>query len=143
RRLLQERAAVDMSERSGESISALEKIAFEHKDETRRLRGLWALHVMGAMNESRIERGIRNDNLWVRAWSIQLALEDGKAAPSQLQLYSRLAETDQGQLVRRYLASGLQRLSLEDRKPIVQELLFNSAHRTDDETLRLMHWYAL
>ena len=88
--------------------TALAKIAFEHKDETRRLRGLWALHVTGGL-----DRGATATRRWttaiayVRAWAIQLA-------PGERQAVRRLAASswrswranDPSPVVRLYLASG-------------------------------------
>ena len=39
----------------------LAKIAFEHKDETRRLRGLWALHATGGLTEERMLKALSDE----------------------------------------------------------------------------------
>src|SRR5262249_20635671 len=57
RRLLQERAARKdgLDEKTRESVEAeLTKIAFEHKDDTRRLRALWALHVTSLLDNGKV-----------------------------------------------------------------------------------------
>src|SRR5205807_319457 len=73
RRLLMERTAakkLDVKVRE-----TLEKMAFEHKDATRRLRGLWALHVTGGLSEKQIMTGLEHTCQHVRSWTIQLACE--------------------------------------------------------------------
>src|SRR5262249_37396626 len=56
RRLLQERAAKKPLD--PKVHEALAEIAFGHKDETRRLRGLWALHVTGGLTPERLTKGL-------------------------------------------------------------------------------------
>ncbi len=135
RRLLQERGG------SAAAHEGLEKIAFGHADETRRLRGLWALHVSHGLTPERIEKGLADSSPFVRAWTIQLALESGKAAPELLDRLAALARADASPVVRLYLASGLQRLPLAQRWDILAGL---AAHGKDasDQNLPLMYWYA-
>jgi putative membrane-bound dehydrogenase-like protein len=135
RRLLQERGG------NPQVHEALEKIAFEHANPTRRLRGLWALHVTGGLTPERIARGLSDTEAHVRAWTIQLALDSGKATSELLHKLSELAASDPSPVVRLYLASGAQRLPLEQRGAILEGLL---AHAEDarDHNLPLMYWYA-
>src|SRR5439155_15612215 len=53
RKLLQERGGAAVHE-------ALAKIAFGHPDETRRLRGLWALHGTGGLTEERLLKAMED-----------------------------------------------------------------------------------
>ncbi|HQU43245.1 MAG TPA: hypothetical protein PK867_10560 [Pirellulales bacterium] len=135
RRLLQERGVNPaLHER-------LAKMALEHDDPTRRLRGLWALHAVGGLSEERITRGLTNDDPRVRAWTIQLALEDRRPSPATLAKLAGMAQSDPSPVVRLYLASAADRLSLDKRVPIVRALV---AHGEDagDHNLPLMYWYA-
>ncbi|HXT58358.1 MAG TPA: family 16 glycoside hydrolase, partial [Pirellulales bacterium] len=135
RRILQER---------GEQASlheSLAKLAFEHADETRRLRGLWALHAAGGLSEARIARGLMNDSPYVRAWTIQLALEDKTPSAATLQRLAVMALRDDSPVVRLYLASAADRLPLEARGPIVAGLV-RHAEDAGDHNLPLMVWYA-
>ena len=136
RRILQERGA------NAALDGPLSKMAFEHADGTRRLRGLWALHAVGGLDEKRIARGLANDDPYVRAWTIQLALEDRKPSPATLAKLAGLGQRDPSPVVRLYLASAADRLSLDERTPIVRELV---AHGEDagDHNLPLMYWYAV
>src|SRR5262249_15029083 len=114
RRLLQERGG------SAEVHAALEKIAFGHADETRRLRGLWALHVMGGLTAARLAKGLADKGGHVRAWAIQLALEDSKASAATRKKMAEMARNDLSPVVRLYLASGLQRLPLKERWAVLE-----------------------
>ena len=139
RRLLHERAA---KKKLGEKVRpALAEMAFRHKDVSRRLRGLWALHVSGGLDEEQIQSGLKNDSDLVRSWTVQLALEDGTPTMSTLQRLAVLARKDESPVVRLYLASGLQRLSLEKRWDILTGLL-SHARDAEDHNLPLMYWYA-
>jgi putative membrane-bound dehydrogenase-like protein len=135
RRILQERGG------SPAVHEALEKIAFGHPDETRRLRGLWALHVTRGLTPQRINRGLADPGAHMRAWTIQLALEGGKGPAELLDRFAVMAREDPSPVVRLYLASGLQRLALDQRWDILRGLLTH-AEDSGDHNLPLMYWYA-
>jgi putative membrane-bound dehydrogenase-like protein len=135
RRLLQERGG-------NRSVhDALARIAFTHADETRRLRALWALHVTGGLTDERIRQGLADPGAFMRAWTIQLALETGKAANDLIKQFATMARQDPSPVVRLYLASGLQRVPLNERWDILTELVAHSEDRAD-HNLPLMYWYA-
>ena len=85
RRLLQERGE------NAQLHEPLAKLAFEHALERRRLRGLWALHAVGGLNEATIARGLKNESPYVRAWTIQLALENKTPSPETLKTLAEQA----------------------------------------------------
>jgi putative membrane-bound dehydrogenase-like protein len=135
RRLLQERGAAG-------AHAELEKIAFAHPDETRRLRGLWSLHVTGGLKNERVSEGLANSSPWVRAWTVQLALDEGKIPfDGFVGKLAAMAKGDPSPVVRLYLASAAQRLPLADRWELLRGLI---GHREDanDHNLPLMAWYA-
>ncbi|MFO0881756.1 MAG: PVC-type heme-binding CxxCH protein [Gemmataceae bacterium] len=145
RRLLQERYSVPVPPGGDQSAARgvradLEKIAFEHKDETRRLRGLWALQVTGGLTDEQVVRGFTDASAWVRAWTIQLAMESGR--PRFLHTLAELARKDPSPVVRLYLASAAGRLPLTERWEIVEGLASHGEDATD-HNLPLMVWYAL
>ncbi len=140
RRILQERAAsgaLDPSVRA-----ALSEIATTHQDATRRLRAAWALHVTGGLDDGLIDSLLDDRNQYVRAWSVQLAL-DRQSRPSAdlLARFAALAGDDPSPTVRLYLASAAQRLPLGNRWPILDGLVRHSED-ADDHNLPLMYWYA-
>jgi len=120
---------------------ALAKMALEHPDGTRRLRGLWALAVTGGLSEDIIQRGLVHDDPYVRAWTIQLVAEGKQPSPVTLARFAGLAHSDPSSVVRLYLASALQRLPLEVRWEVLTGLLSHAEDATD-HNLPLMDWYA-
>jgi putative heme-binding domain-containing protein len=140
RRILQERAAAGALKPTVRE--ALEKIAFELPGETDQLRGLWVLHVTSGFTEDSIRRGLDSDGSHVRAWTVQLAAEDGQVTPAQHEQLQQLAESDPSPVVRMYIAAAAQRLPLEQRWPIVRELVRHSDDAADPN-LPLMIWYAM
>lgn len=76
-----------------------------------------------------------------RAWTIQLLCEDHKLGETLLAEFTRLAKEDPSPLVRLYLASACQRLTVAERTPIVEALLAHAEDATD-HNLPLMYWYA-
>jgi putative membrane-bound dehydrogenase-like protein len=132
-----------LAERGGSQAvhEALAKIAFGRADETRRLRGLWALHVTGGLTDERISKGLADPGAYVRAWTIQLALEQGRPADALLRLLADMARKDPSPVVRLNLASGLQRLPTSQRWEILDGLLSHSEDAAD-HNLPLMYWYA-
>jgi putative membrane-bound dehydrogenase-like protein len=140
RRLLQERAANKKLEDG--TREALAKVAFESEDEGRRLRGLWALHVTGGLTqEGRLGKALTNDSAYVRAWALQLGMEDGKPDDMLLRSLAALAAEDRSSVVRLYAASAAQRLPAEKRWDTVEALVRHGEDATDPN-LPLMDWYA-
>jgi putative membrane-bound dehydrogenase-like protein len=135
RRILQERGV------NPALHEPLAKLAFEHADSTRRLRGLWGLHAVGGLNEERIARGLANDDPYVRAWTIQLALEERGPSAATRKALAEMASSDSSAVVRLYLASAADRLSREERAPIVRRLV-EHGEDAGDHNLPLMYWYA-
>jgi putative membrane-bound dehydrogenase-like protein len=139
RRILQERSVLPTA--GAKPYDALAAIAFGPREEPRRLRALWALHVAGGLHEQHILRGLEDAGPHFRGWCMQLALEGRSTTPAIVKKLTELARTDPSPVVRLYLASAAQRLPLAQRWDIVQGLL---AHGEDanDHNLPLMYWYA-
>ncbi len=95
RRVIQERGLHDAG-----ALTRLKEIAFTHADSTRRLRGLWALHAAGLIDEDLIARGLANDDPYVRAWTVQLACEDRHPSQQTLDKFAELAQRDPSPVVR-------------------------------------------
>jgi putative membrane-bound dehydrogenase-like protein len=135
RRVLQERGP------NPKTREALSQLAFEGKDTATRLRGLWATHGQGGLSESEITRGLASETPHVRAWTVQLAMEDFKASPQTLAKFAELARKDESPVVRLYLASALQRLPLEARWDILERLAARGEDGSDIN-IPYMLWYA-
>ena len=134
--MIQERGLKDADAREN-----LIELAFEHPDATRRLRGLWALQAAGMLDEDLLARGLKNDDPYVRAWTVQLACEDRHPSATTLATFEKLAERDPSPVVRLYLASAAGRLSPEARWNVVGQLA-RHAENAEDHNLPLLIWYA-
>ncbi|HEX8311434.1 MAG TPA: PVC-type heme-binding CxxCH protein [Chthoniobacteraceae bacterium] len=135
RRVLMERGA------NPEVHSALGRILADNPDDTRQLRALWTLHATGGFTEMIALQTLNAKSEWVRAWTIQLACEDGQPGEPLLKRFAELAKSDPSPAVRLYLASAAQRLPVAQRWPIIEGL---ATHEEDakDHNLPLMLWYA-
>jgi len=150
RRILQERFAEGQRAAAPGSWDKVNRplieMATKNPDETRRLRALWALYaVAGPPRQPLLGAALADKSEHVRGWAIQLAQENANPAAevntSTLAKLAEMAKTDPSPVVRRYLASGLQRLPYDFRWDILAGLL---AHGQDaaDANLPLLYWYA-
>ncbi|MBL8803660.1 MAG: DUF1080 domain-containing protein [Planctomycetes bacterium] len=106
------------------------------------LRALWSLHAAGRFDERTARSFMASPHEYVRAWSIQLELEDKQASPQTLAEFERLAENDPSPVVRLYLASALQRLPLDSRWGVAERLA-RRADDADDHNIPLLLWYGV
>jgi putative membrane-bound dehydrogenase-like protein len=138
RRILQERAA------RGDDMSAvcasLQELFLAEQDVPRRLRLLWALHVVGGLGDERLVKLLHDDSEYVRAWAVRLLCENKAPAPAARDRFLAMCQSDESSLVRLHLASSLQRLALDQRWPLVAAL---ASHQEDasDANLPRMIWY--
>jgi putative membrane-bound dehydrogenase-like protein len=140
RRLLQERAAA--GKLAPETHDGLRKILSDHADVTRKLRALWALHVTGGLDEPLLLALLDSPHEHLRGWAVQLGLEGRAPSVALRRKLAALAVKDPSPLVRLYLASGLQRLALDQRWPIALGLLHHGQD-AQDAYLPLMIWYGI
>ncbi len=140
RLILQERAAAGRLD-SAETSRGLREL-LGSPDETRRLRALWALHAIGAMDEAGLLAATRDGGEYVRGWAIQLLVERPAASSAVSRRFAEMAVSDPSALVRLYLAAALQRMPAAARWEIAGGLL---AHGGDaaDHNLPLMVWYGV
>ena len=110
-------------------------------DASRQLRLMWTLHVVGGFTEEVGLKLLKSPHDYVRAWSLQLLLEDGKPTDALLSAMAKLAESDPSPVVRLYLAAGLQRIEPSRRAPVISRLL-KRVEDVNDHNLPLMYWYA-
>jgi putative membrane-bound dehydrogenase-like protein len=130
RRILQERAVSDQTLK--------DKVAKVKADEPLKgLRRLWTLHVTGGADAKAF---VAADE-YVRAWAIQFACEDGNLFGPVFKDFMRLARDDASPVVRLYLTSALQQLSVSARFPILAEL-YRHGEDAKDHNFPLMLWYA-
>ncbi|MCL4206619.1 MAG: c-type cytochrome [Pirellulaceae bacterium] len=106
-----------------------------------RLRRLWLEHVLG--DGTHVDpQWLDDQHEYVRAWAIQLELEDGIVPDWFSAKLANMARDDQSPVVRLYIASALQRMPLADR----WDAAFHLVQHGDDDSdhnLPLMIWYAV
>ncbi len=120
---------------------ALLAIIRKHPDVTRKLRALWALHVTRGLTGTLAQEFLESPEAYVRGWTIQLMCEDKAPSPALVSAFAQLARSDPSPVVRRFLASAAQRLSVTDRWPVVEGLL-RHGEDAGDVNLPLLYWYA-
>ena len=140
RRVLHERAAL------GRDLSAVRRALHamyaEQTDVPRKLRALWALRVIGGLDDDFLYRQLDHPSEYIRSWSIRLLCEDGDPPKRALQRFEELAKQGDSPFVRLQLASALQRLRPEQRWKIAAGLVAR-AEDAEDQNLPLMIWYGI
>ncbi len=137
RRILHERAAAN---KDADIIKRLEQRFAQAGSEVERLRELWLLHLHDGLGERGF--GLEDEYEHVRAWAIRLELEDRRVNDAVLETLVAMARQDVSPVVRLALASGLQRLPVEQRWNIATELA-GHAEDAEDANLPLMIWYGI
>ncbi|MEC5129287.1 PVC-type heme-binding CxxCH protein [Verrucomicrobiales bacterium BCK34] len=137
-RLLQERAAAGVL-KSEVVEEALDDFDSEFSSNTAlRLRALWTRHVTGLLTGARVMASLSDSNEYIRAWAVQLATPDEVL----LKRFSEMAQSEESLIVRRYLASRLQRLPLNQRWDIVEGLIRDGRSK-HDRNIPLLCWYGI
>lgn len=127
RRLLQEQTAAG-DDMTGVKVRLREMYADE-ADVPRKLRALWALHVINGLDEPFLFGAMNHPSEDIRSWAVTLLCEDNTPSPAVLRRFVRLASSGDSPLVRLSLASALQRLPPADRWDLARAL----ASRGEDE----------
>ncbi|MFV1995239.1 MAG: PVC-type heme-binding CxxCH protein, partial [Verrucomicrobiales bacterium] len=140
RRLLHERAGTgaDLAQANVRLRALLER----EKEVPRRLRCLWALHVIGGLDDPSLLALLEDKSEHLRAWAVRLLCEDRDPPAPALARFRELAAAGDSPVVRLSLACALQRLSPADRWPIAAALA-TRATDADDANLPLLLWYAI
>jgi putative membrane-bound dehydrogenase-like protein len=140
RRLLHERAAAGTL--SKDVPTKLQKMLASQTEATRRLRALWALHVVGGTDEAGLLGLLEAKEESVRVWAVRLLVEDGTPSDAALARFAEAARDDKAAAVRLALASALRRLPVAKRWPLAEAL---AAHAEDanDPYLPLMIWFGV
>jgi putative membrane-bound dehydrogenase-like protein len=143
RLLLAERAAANTG--SSWSIHALlQAFLASTADGVQRLNALWSLHATGGLDEATQLQMLSDPDEFLRAWAIQLGAEDGTPPQLVAQHWWQLSRSDPSPVVRRYLASALQRLPVDEplRFSLAERL---SLHAEDehDANIPLLLWYGI
>jgi putative membrane-bound dehydrogenase-like protein len=143
RRLLQERS-ISNGRLERDAVYRLYNLLEADLDPTVRLRALWTLHSVRALDEEDLTGLLRDRDEYIRAWAVQLLMEDRSptepASPQVIHYLTYLAHKDPSAVVRLYVASALQRLPGEHCWNIIEGL---AAHAEDssDHNLPQMIWF--
>ena len=121
---------------------ALEQMFRKNKNADHRLRALWALHVIGGLSESDNIKNLNDKDEHIRAWTIQFLCEDKNPSSRALKKFANMAAKDASPVVRLYLASAMQRMSLDKRWDIAAGLVTH-AEDADDHNLPKLIWYGI
>ena len=140
RRLLAERALGGNPVTAG-AKSRIASMARSAPDERQRLMALWTAHGMG-MDEPLLGGALGDTNEFVRGWAVQLATENRKTADRWAGELVRLASNDPSPVVRRFLASAVQRVPTKPAWRLVSALAQRSEDR-DDRNLPPLLWHGL
>ena len=112
-------------------------------DVPRKLRALWALHVIGRLDDEFLVKQLEHESEYVRGLGGSAVVRRSRTAGARRWHGSqKLAKTGDSPLVRLHLASCLQRLPPDERWPIAEALL-SQAEDADDANLPLMIWYGI
>jgi len=144
RRLLHERFGAGQS--MTEARKALTRSLRDGKGRTERLRALWSLGQTGGIPSDATQMA-GNDEV-LKGWTLQLAAEraatlDWNSGPGRelLSTLKSLAAKDPSPVVRRQIASALQRIPVEHRWDTLTALL-QHAEDASDHNLPQLYWMA-
>ncbi|HVK16634.1 MAG TPA: PVC-type heme-binding CxxCH protein, partial [Fimbriiglobus sp.] len=145
RRVLQERSVSREPKASAAVREALMTIATEHKDETRRLRGLWALIATGTADYEGVSKLADDKFEHVRGWALRWLIEGehtDRFLSQRTDVCGLLVRPSA--VARRQIASAL--LRNPGRQPVSPQLLHAVAGRpedVDDPNMVFLSWYLL
>ena len=145
RRLLQERGT-DEAQRAtlaGQVVDAATTPA--------RIRALWAMHLAQPLTTREAQPFLQHSDPWVRSWSLQLLGEplpglsaerwESDGARNAISGLAAMARDDSSPVVRRHIASLIQRIPAKHRHEVLTALL-GHAEDAADAQLPLLCWYA-
>jgi putative heme-binding domain-containing protein len=107
-----------------------------------RLDVLWTCHALTAISDQEALELTSHEDENVRAWAIQLTLEDNIISEPVRSRLVQLAKSEDSWRVRLYLASGLQRLELSERWDLAAALVAHGDSQYD-ANLPLVLWYGI
>ena len=141
-RILQERAAAETLQLAEvrEQLQRLLDPATKQRD---RLRGLWTRAVIGDLSLSDLESLLTDHDPYIRGWAVHFVGQRDADLPAEThRTLVELSRREPSPVVRRYLASLLQRLPLAQRWEIAAGL---AAHSVDlhDRNIPLLVWYGI
>lgn len=142
RRVLQERDKLD-EQTTNSLLARLRGLAVLSPREHVRLRALWGLNALGAVDENFLVPRFADDSEHVRAWAVRLLADGQFISPTASAAFQGLARKESSGLVLTYLASAVQKCGeAGDRIKLALEISQHDQFATDP-TLPLMVWYGI
>ncbi len=140
RQVLQERAHA--GKLAGRVKEQLWRMVGEQKDDTRKLRALWALYAIGGTDEKKLLSLLDSEYETIRGWAVRLLVDAGVPSKEAVAKLTAQAGKEKSARVRLALASALQKLTAVRPWALAEAL---SAHGEDaeDANLPLMLWYGV
>jgi putative membrane-bound dehydrogenase-like protein len=136
RRLLHERAQMPNGVAKA-ATDALRDLSVKGESPAQRLNALWALYLSGGG----IHEALKDSNEFMRGWAVQLATDSSISAVRTGDFLS-LAKTDSSPVVRRYLASAIQRASDEPAWNLIGALAQHGEDK-DDRNIPYLLWHGM
>jgi len=138
--ILQKRASQKAIDKK--AVAALRTMLGDKSNGDLRLKALWSLHVTGSLSQKELLALLKDEDEYLRAWSIQLLCEDDGNRPEIIANLNALATSDKSPVVRLYLAAALQRLTHENRWQILKGLVTFAEDNTDHNIPKMI-WFGL
>ncbi|MBM4000967.1 MAG: DUF1080 domain-containing protein [Planctomycetes bacterium] len=124
-----------------EAVRQLREMATRHPNDDRRLRALWALHAVHAIDAPLVNAVLADESEYVRGWAVQLAVES--LPPAEIaDTLTEAARRDASLFVRRYLASAIQRVPA-DLGWTLAEILCSQPENASDRDLPSLIWFGV
>jgi putative membrane-bound dehydrogenase-like protein len=140
---LARRARVTLAERGRDpQAEALLRRSVKNDDARLALRALWALNAIAGIDDRLGLESLHSWHEYIRAWTVQCLLERRSPSVQVLGGLARQAVHDDSPVVRLYLASGLQRIPVEQRFELA-EALARRAEDAADPVIPLMLWWGI
>jgi putative membrane-bound dehydrogenase-like protein len=105
------------------------------------LESLWALNLVGGLDNATALASLDHRNAHVRLWTVRLLCDGWSVAPAVCRGLARLSADEQDLEVRCQLACSARRLPANDCLRIVRSLIEN--HSAQDARLSLLVWWAI
>ena len=124
------------------AVKKARSILLDSTNQDHRLKALWALHLMQALEEWQIWGMTQDRDEYIRAWSIQMLCEDNSPPLEAFVFFEKMAKEDPSPVVRLYLAAALQRMEFDDRWSIAEALTQQTVDAADHNIPKMI-WYGI
>ncbi len=104
------------------------------------LEALWALNLVGRLDEPTALKTLKHADPYVRLWTARLLCDQSQISPPVATALARRAAIDSNVEVRSQLACSSKRLPARDALPIVRALLARSEDQNDTHLPLLLWW---